>query len=459
MENGLEQKRSKRFHWVLSIALALFYVLYMLTLDTVASSLLILRGYGSMVVFLLLGGALYRGSLSLKSPATLGLVFILWYLLSRVFLGDTYLQRSAVTFADIAVLYGLALPFAALSNDGEKRQVLDILAVLFALTMAVLAWMSLYLAVTGNSILMPKSGFGFGMGSDSRLAILGQNPNHSAPLMALGIFLTVYLLARYRNKWLLLPGLLGIVGMYGALSLTVSRTAFYGMVATSGVLAALMASRIPVKKNGVKALVIAAAAAVSMLIVYVGFNGSIRLLSGLAASAQGLGNGVAMTSGRDMSVEVQNMSGRGAIYSAIFQTLREQPQILLRGNLDTDLMLRVSEIVGAEKLHCHNSFLQVLMYMGLPGLLIVLGLCVQLALSMLKLFFARNSTMAEKFLSLVPIYLLVSSLAESLIFVPWMNLCWSLLNFWFLLLCGYILVAGSRYKFRDVFYKGMFSGN
>lgn len=455
MENSLERMRSKRYYIVLSVALFLFYVVYMLTLDTMGLSLYILRAYAPLVVYVLLGCALYRGSIRLKSTWTVGLLMLLWYILSRIFLGDTFLQRSAVTVADLAVLYALAFPFAQVSGDGNKRRVLDILSLVYVLTMTVIAWMSIYLAVTGKSLTMPQSGYDFAMSTSGRLYMLGQNPNHSAPLLAMALFLALYLLSCYRNKLWLIPGVIVIVGLYGALTLTVSRTAFIAATATFGYLAGCLASKIKVKKLWLKTLVVAAIVLAGMLLAYKSLDWVKELLFLLASTVQ-RGDLVFLAADRDMTIAVDNMSGRGMIYSAILQVLREEPKVLLFGNLDLDVAAKISEVANYTYQHCHNSFLQVLMLMGLPGLLLVLWICVKLGLSVLKLLFAKDSAMAEKLLALVPVYFLVSSLAESLVFVPWMNLGWSLLNFWFLLISGYIIVAGDRYKLKDVFYKGMF---
>ncbi len=461
MENALVQKQSKRFHIALSAALFLFYVVYMLTLDTMGTSLYILRSYALIVSCFLLGAAVCRGDIELKSIWTVGILVIVWYILSRIFLKDSFLQRSTVTVADLVILYGVAFPYAHVSKDGDKRRMLDMLSLVYALTMTVLAWMSIYLAVTDKQIIMPLSGSGFGMTASGRLQLLGQNPNHSAPLLALALFLVIYLLSRYRNKLWLIAGVPALLGLYAALALTASRTAIIAAVITAGYLALCLAGKLKQKKLWLKVLLMAAIAGAAMFIIYKGMDVCVSAMTGIAnvlqGAAQAAGGIDSVAVERDMTIAIDNMSGRGRIYDAIFQILRQEPRVLLLGSYDADIATKISEVVNYNYLHCHNSFLQVLMLMGLPGLALILWLCVKLGLSVLKLLFAKDSTMAEKLLSLAPVYFLVSSLAESLVFVPWTNLSWSLLNFWFLLLSGYIIVAGNRYKLKDVFYKGMFA--
>jgi len=462
----MDLKKEKGYRAFLLVCLGIFFLLYMMTLDLVGLPLSILRSYMPMLIFAVMGIGLYRGGYGRRSIYSLGLVFVLWYVFTRVLLGDYFLGRSFATVVDLCILYGFAFPFARLFGDGEKRRVLDILALVYVIFFGIMAWLGVYFSVTGTGFTMLLSREYFGLPEGSwRLQILGQNPNYSAVLLTLAFYLTLYLLVRYWKKRWIAPAIVAMIGCYWALALTDSRTSIIAFVLCFAYAAAVLASRIRISAKSLKALVIVAAAVLGLLISYKGMSASVNLMSKITVAIhqtqsediQGEeqaqdAEDFQLVEARDINLEGSNMSGRNRIYGAVLPVLRQNPKILLLGQMDASLMAKITEHIEIEYLHMHNSFLQVLMLLGIPGLLFALWLSLRLALVTVKLLFGK-SAVEDKLLPLIPVSLLVVSLAESMVFVPWMSMSWSFVNFLFLMVSGYLLETGDRMKLSDLWKK------
>ena len=460
----MELKREKGYRVFLLISLGIFSLLYLMTLDLVGLPLSILKAYVPALVFAVIGISLYRGDYGRCSIYGLGLLFLVWYVFTRIILSDYFLGRSFVNVVDLCVLYGFALPFAKLSGDGEKRRILDIFSLVYVVIFGIIAWISIVFAITGTGYTMPLSRQWFGLDSFSgRLQILGQNANPSAALMALGFFIAVYLLVRYRKRrWCIAPAVLALIGFYGALALTDARASIVAFLIAVGLLFAVIGSRIRISSPLLKGLVIAVMVVAGMLISHRGFGLALRVVNSLAvqvqmpaASDEVLGGEdanaaeevvVPVLEARDLINSDVGLSGREDVYMAVIPTLRDNPSILLYGDLENSIMSKIQVYSGSEYLHMHNAFLQVLVLTGIPGLLFALWLTIRLALATLKLLFGTQP-LDEKMLPMISVVMLVSSLVESYVFVPWMSMCWSQLNFVFLLFSGYLLETGDRYRF------------
>ncbi len=429
--------QDKSYRTALTVFLFLLYVLYMFTLDSVALSLYLLKSYGPLLVFAFIGISLYRRDYERKHIYFLGLAFILWYIITRIILGDKSLVRSSVTLIDLSVLYGLAFPFAKSSGDWNKRHIFDGIAIIYVITIAAASWLGVYYAVTDTGVFMPRSGSFYGLeGHPGRFQLLGQNPNHSAVLISAAIMLTIYLLARYWKRQWIAPAAIVFLGLYSALAITDSRASSIAFLVAVALVAAVLASRIRVSSKGLKFILIILIVCVSVFVCY----------KGLDIATEVIGRNEDTVQNREVSLDINKMSGRAEIYQAVIHHIQEQPHILIHGLLDNQVTEKVIEETGYEYTHVHNSYLQTLMLTGIPGLLFSLYLSLRLALATWKLFFT-DAPLAEKFLPLIPIILLVTSLVESLVFVPFGNLYWSLTNFLFLFTSGYVLETSDQYRF------------
>ena len=117
-------------------------------------------------------------------------------------------------------------------------------------------------------------------------------------------------------------------------------------------------------------------------------------------------------------------TGRTEIWESCFILIREDPSILLRGRSGNNMMDDVNRILQTQvnpnvkeyKNHMHNSFMQVLMLCGLPGLLLMLAWTVLMVKNMFKVFFSKSHSLEVKFLTVPIASFFVISLAEIYLF-------------------------------------------
>ncbi len=463
MDNTLEIRRERNYQLYLSIVLGLFFVLYMYTaVDSVAPAVYALKFYAPPVIFSVIACNIYRNGYGWKRVYTLGLLFLAWYTAGRIVLGDRSLMRSVVNLMDLCVVYGLVFPFAHVAKDGQKHRVLDILSLAYIVAMAVVCWIGIYLAIVGEQIIMPVTGRVYGI-DNGRLALLGQGCNTAAPMVCIALFLTLYLLAKHWKKIWIVPAAVLLITFYLALGLTDSRTAILSFVVALVWLSWVLAHRLPLSNQWLKLGSVVLLMALALLLGLKGPGISNKIVSYVARevrqlqsesgseNAAGTLENFALVHERDIELSADALSGRDGIYRGVLLHIKNSPSVLIFGTLDAEVMNGPGYYNDENyHVHAHSSYFQVLLLAGLPALLVMLWICLRVALAALKLL-AAKAKLADNILCVIPIYFMVSSLAESLVFVPFDSLCWSHLNFWFLLICGYAIEMGDQYKLREVF--------
>ncbi len=298
----------------------------------------------------------------------------------------------------------------------------------------------------------------------SRLLLYGLNPNISAIRFFAGMSLAPFLFFRCKRKLWRIPVVLSALLCYTGLALTYSRNtmmAFSGCIAMLLVLLLINSGRIQSRRR--LAAVSVCLILITIPVVYKSFELPLDLLSRVSAAAleetgpDGLtipeafqfppetpdpnatpspsptplpaegaevpasGTGAAESAAvspepspsptpdapvfqdaRDFSEEVGNLSGRTRIFFSGLYTMLVEPFRFLRGCDDTDIMRVSHEMLPKKYLHMHNSFLQVLNFMGLPGLVVVLLFSVLLIRRAILVFFSKDPrlSMAVKTLTL-----------------------------------------------------------
>ena len=109
-------------------------------------------------------------------------------------------------------------------------------------------------------------------------------------------------------------------------------------------------------------------------------------------------------------------SGRFEIYRSVIPTFRQEPMRLVRGCLWRDVMSVSNTVLLAAYAHLHNTYLQVLVFTGIPGFLLVLIFSALLALAILRLLFS-DAPMRVKALTLILIGSFFYNLLEISLFV------------------------------------------
>lgn len=134
-----------------------------------------------------------------------------------------------------------------------------------------------------------------------------------------------------------------------------------------------------------------------------------------------------------------------AMYRSFFAYLRDHPAVLLYGEdyLTVRMMTRYDSD-NPLAIHLHNAFFQTLAETGVPGLALILAICVFLLIYSLRILFSPERSAAEKMLPVLLLVLIVDSLAESPLFVPYDEATNSFFNLFFFLVAGYVVELGRK---------------
>lgn len=432
-----------------------------------------------MVMWGVIGMCAYKGVYGKWSVYTMGIGFLLWYYITRCLNGDAFLNFSYNWAVEFFLVYGVVFPFAKAVGEGEKRTSFDVVAILTVVTLLIMAVPGIVCAATGETVEYPLLGVNTIM-RRGRLTAMGLICNGVAALMNIGLFLTIYLVAAYRKRWLAAPGILVALIFFMAGSLTVSRAGLAARAVGLGVVAFVFSGRIPLKKRWLKSLVMVLVLLVGSLVAYKLTDVSVDALSRIshalhlnqtqeetapAGDASAADEIVVEEAAAEEEEEIQSvaqhrsaltgigtLNGRINIYKAFFNSLKEQPEVLFKGVLDNDVM----ELAGRYQAwhYLHNSFLQVLAQTGVLGLLFVLVLCVMLFMSALKILLAENRSMGQKMLPILMVPLLLHGVLESFLFVTWRPLTLSsFVNICFFLCAGYTMEMAKGITWKDILRK------
>lgn len=411
--------------------------------------------YAAPLALIFFGMALRNGTYSKRNVYWLGVVFIGWFVCSRILNGELYLQNSWWHMSGLCVTYLLGFPFAYLTNDIDRRRGMTIVAGIFSVFFALLAWGSLIALLRGKNFVLPYLGSEMGV-QDSRLYTASLHPNGSAILFLIGLILTLYLVFQYRKRWMAVPAAVMILGFYLGIALTVSRTVMIELSLLVGMLSALYCCRRIVRHNWLRLAVAGMAFIAAMGITYVSFDVAVNGISALqqgewfsSASAQAVTE-VTPTPDPEMAVanrpliqDISTLTGRTKIWKAIIPLVKARPKTVFIGLLNSELH---SELGKYTKLpssgDAHNAWLQTFLNMGLPGL--ILSICFTLfALRSawhILISGMNKTSWAEKILVLLSLLLLVNCLTEWILFVE----MFSCVNMIFFFVLGYMLELEKR---------------
>ncbi len=401
---------------------------------------------------------LVRGDLR-RPVYWLGLAFIAWFGITRLLLKDT---RESYFLLEVSIIYAFGLPFARGTGDARRRRFFDGLAAAFVLVMTAASLVGLWTVVSGRTLTLADGRYLTGADEDLRLEILGVNPNSCSLLMAMAILLAVYLLLRRYTPRRLLPALAAILPNYLALAATESRMTKLSFVGAVIPVAAVIASAVLKRGFRGRRAAVAAIAIAAALLCYAGLGLSTNILNGpgtaeepVAAETKGVRSESAETETASAAAELEweetldeYTSGRTGIYYYMLLYLEDHPAVLLRGA--DNYSIRMMSAYGSAimyyhvKLHLHNSFLQAMATTGLPGLALILAICVLLLISSLRLLLSPERSTAEKLLPALLLLLILDSAGESPLFVPYDQFSNAFFDLFFFLCAGYVTELGSR---------------
>lgn len=132
-----------------------------------------------------------------------------------------------------------------------------------------------------------------------------------------------------------------------------------------------------------------------------------------------------------LSQDIFTLNSRTRIWSSAIKHILENPSILIWGSPTAKFALDKTTHV-----HTHNSWLEVLMRLGLPGFVICLIFTWQAFASSLILLCSRRADLWKKNISLLALCILVSGIVEPCLFFT--TILWNFVDFFFFLCLGYM---------------------
>lgn len=439
-ESGLvtPQAKLRRLQFGCLLA-ALLMILAFFLLEDRASGVayLLVERYLTVPAMVFLGVSLCRelprrNRLHLYAGAAMVVLFFLNQMLHQV------LESEAKQVGTFLCAYAMCLPFAAVTEDAQRQKGLQWMAGLFV---AVGVLLTVYAALLLGGFL-PGYLRDYVYWDGARFYAMG-HPNICATLLMIGLAFCVGFAIQSRKHWA--RAVLGILALaqFATMSLTNGRTTI--------ILTCLLLGGIAfcaLRGRGWKQLLLAVLAAVVVMAaafgasrVLYGWNQA-RLLRQQAENAPTAVTAEAATPEEELVSEqyqgtlagdMKTLNGRTHIWKTAKLGLEDNSRVKFIGTEYVEMILtRYSNITIY---HTHNSWLEALYRMGLPGLGAALVMTV-LAVWSAAVVLWRNSDLWKSCVALLTLCLLGCALLEPYLFV--VDVSYYYLDFLFLMCLGYL---------------------
>lgn len=339
--------------------------------------------------------------------------YCLWIFVSRLLNRDFALTQDLAVVMDLS-LCAVTLPVGFLLNRQGRDRMLYWFGGLLGAFCFVMGLIGIAASVQGKLLINPiTEGYLAGMvpfGPNYRLNVLDTSPNVSALWFFLSFCMMLWLFAKCRHPLLRILIALSALVDHVTIALTYSRNVkLVFSVAVAMVLMLLVLRRGSARPKKLLALILVLVILLAVPLSYMSFQGATGVIGQISERIQEPRPEAEPTaqSFNDKRTWSED-SGRLDIFRSAITTLQREPLRLLRGCLTKNVMSIANQVLPRAKVHFHNTYLQVLIFAGLPGLLLVLGFCVFLLWRMLRIFFSREAAFSLK--------LLVIPLAGSLLY-------------------------------------------
>lgn len=452
-------KIKKTFCWeyafaAMTIGMLLFYVIRLLIPMRWQD---LYNAYGIIAIGIMTGAWFAKRGFSGPVELKIYAAFVVWAFLSRWLKGDVYLfiDFSLV----ITVLLGfLFIAYPTVLDEKGCSVFMDFVTVIYVGLFLPVAIASIFVFLTDTYIHLPPENVWITIKNEGQRLTLNALSVYRLTAVAyffLSACLLIYQLIKRKSKVIRGLCLAAYIPLHVVIGLCHSRTLHIAMSVSFAML--MMLAFIPVFEKRTKPLRFAAVsiiAAASLLVFYKSFDASnlavekIRAVSapayetyyntleakpneeyfGLRSETQN----ETEISGPEQSSTVDNRSlvgnwtltERTYIWKAGLIAISEDMETALLGSNSKELMPKINQLISSRvnpavterKTHMHNAYIQVLMLFGIPGLLLLMAWTVFMVKKMVKLFFSKKASFADKFLTIPLAGIFIASLTETFIF-------------------------------------------
>ncbi|MDO4573154.1 MAG: O-antigen ligase family protein [Clostridia bacterium] len=359
----------------------------------------------------MLFGALLYQKRSLSLPAVrVALAAGCWLICVYLLNANRVASISAAPYLTrVLTVLLLCLPLGALFDAGCRMKVLRFLCWIWLVPVACSAVLAVALALSGGSVILPN---GLRAGVFTGYFEFFGNPNMYAMHCCLAFCLCLYLLFEQRRPALLALLAVAALALYAALVVTNCRSAIlsvFPVVFLYG--AAAVSTRLPGKRLVIRLLLGALAGAALCLLLLLALRGMLFLLEHVRS-----GSGAAVPAASSF-VDLQSMGLRVTIYRYALSRFGEAWDLILRGATPVpayDMFLDPAMPYS----NLHSAYLAILLYYGLPGLLLFLAFILYLAVCSCRLLFSRQpaTPLSERCLPVLLLPILAINAVEEMLF-------------------------------------------
>lgn len=352
--------------------------------------------------------------------------------------------------ATVLMVYLMAFPFASLTEDHESAGLLWIGGMFVAASLVLVLYTVLLLLGWVPAGLTP-----FVFWDGARLHALW-HPNIAASYFMLGIgFSGVFCIRSRKNLTKLL--MLGAIALQMmAMALTNCRTT---LLLTGALLGGTVFFRI--FRGGWKRFVLGLLAAAVLLAGSFKLSGMLyqwnndRLLAAYTAAEESVAEnpeeilvmedtGIIQGDNQQGSLanDMRTLNGRTLIWGSALKAIRDNKALALWGTEYTGTAISVYN--PFEVVHAHNSWMEALMRMGLPGLLMSLVFTALSVWSAAKLLLTQQTVLWKKVVAMMTMCVMVAGFLEPYLFIT--NVYYHVTDFAFFFLTGYLDLWSSHQK-------------
>lgn len=137
---------------------------------------------------------------------------------------------------------------------------------------------------------------------------------------------------------------------------------------------------------------------------------------------------------RDLSEDMRSLNGRTQIWEAVLKAVRNNRSIQLWGTEYPGLM--ISQYHWFDVVHAHNSWLETLMRLGIPGLLLSLVFTALAVWNAAKLLLCPETELWKKVIAMLTMCVMATGFLEPYLFIT--NVYYHVTDFTFFFLTGYL---------------------
>lgn len=362
---------------------------------------------------------------SVKKLLLAGAAMALWFTAVQSYHYTTEgISRSAGPFF---IAYLLALPFSAASGDGKQQRGLKLTgSILLCASLVLMFFIGLFFAGHLPALLQGS------IYLDGARLYAMRHPNTTGNCFLIAEGFSLYFFTMSKKTWQKV-GFLSLTALFFLPTiLTNSRTSIL-------ISCALFAGTVffLIWKGGIKRFLLGTVAAAVTLVLVFGLSQTVFSLhedhlirSYLQEQSdtgtthpdlivdQESGNTRLHTEASQNSLiqDIGSLNSRTAIWKSSIQIIREDPKILVRGTPFITELLTARHTWRVA--HTHNSWLDTLLGLGLPGLLCVLYFTGLALWNIFRVCFIGKHSLPRRIIALLTLCLLISGVPENYLFFP-----------------------------------------